>query len=337
VRAFVTGATGFLGSHVAEQLAARGDAVRALARPGSARSHLDSLHVEIVAGDLRTPADWMPSLEGIDVVFHCAAVVGDWGRWPDFEAVSVGGTRAIVEAAARGGVKRFVHLSSTAVYGLRQVRGRRVDEDAPLRGDSLRWGYYGRAKVAAERIVREAHDRGRIECTLLRPAIVYGPRDRTVLPRLAYLLRAGRLRIAGNGENRVHLLYAADLADAALRAAEAPTATGRAYNLDGDERVTQRGFLEAVAAITGAPLPTRSAPLALLYCLGLLHEIAGHLRKRAQVPDLTRYLVALTGGETHYETARAARDLGWRPATPLREGMAHTRAWVNACAAEVGA
>ena len=169
MRAFVTGATGFLGSHVAEQLAARGDAVRALARPGSARSHLDSLRVEIVPGDLRAPAAWMPSLEGIDVVFHCAAVVGDWGRWTDFEAVSVGGTRAIVEAAVRGGVKRFVHLSSTAVYGLRQVRGRRVDEDAPLRGDSLRWGYYGRAKAAAERIVREAHDRGRIECTLLRP------------------------------------------------------------------------------------------------------------------------------------------------------------------------
>ena len=102
MRAFVTGASGFLGSHIAEQLAARGDAVRALARPASARSHLDSLNVEIVPGDLRAPAGWMPSLEGIDVVFHCAAVVGDWGRWADFETVSVGGTRAIVEAAVRG-------------------------------------------------------------------------------------------------------------------------------------------------------------------------------------------------------------------------------------------
>ena len=333
MRAFVTGATGFLGSHVAELLAARGDAVRALARPASARGHLDSLNVEIVPGDLRAPAGWMPSLEGIDVVFHCAAVVGDWGRWADFETVSVGGTRAIVEAAVRGGVRRFVHLSSTAVYGLRQVRGRRVDEDAPLRGDSLRWGYYGRAKVAAERVVREAHESGRIECTVLRPAIVYGPRDRTVLPRLSRLLHAGRLRIAGKGDNRVHLLYAADLADAALRAAEAPSAAGRAYNLDGDEPVTQRRFLEAVAEITGAPPPTRSAPLVPLYCLALLHEIAGHLRRRDQAPDLTRYLVALTGGETHYETARAARDLAWRPATLLREGMAHTRAWVRACAA----
>ena len=220
---------------------------------------------------------------------------------------------------------------------LRQVRGRRVDEDAPLRGDSLRWGYYGRAKVAAERVVREAHERGRIECTVLRPAIVYGPRDRTVLPRLARLLHAGRLRIAGRGDNRVHVLYAADLADAALRAAEAPSAAGRAYNLDGDEPVTQRRFLEAVAEITGAPPPTRSAPLVPLYCLGLLHEIAGHLRRRDQAPDLTRYLVALTGGETHYETARAARDLDWRPTTLLREGMAHTRAWVCACAAGVGA
>jgi nucleoside-diphosphate-sugar epimerase len=318
MRAFVTGGTGLVGSHVVEALRAHGWAIRALARPASDTSHLRRLGVEIVPGDLERPLAG-EALAGVDVVFHNAARVGDWGPARAFHELAVAGSERLFDAAARGGVRRVVHMSSAGVYGLRRIRGREVTEELSPR--AYRWDSYGRAKIAAEAVARRHQAAGRVEVTVLRPTVVYGPRDRAVLPRLAGELRRGRLPLIGSGENRLHLIYAGDVAEAAVRAGTEPAAAGRTYHFDGPGDVTQRGFFEAIADLVGAAAPRRHIPLALAYGLAFALEIAGHATRRRTPPALTRYLVALAGGESRFDTTRARLELGFAPRTPFFEGM----------------
>lgn len=327
MRAFVTGGTGFIGSHVVERLLAAGHEVRALARESSDASHLRRLGVEVARGDLHDGAALRPLLRGVDVVYHNAAFVGDWGRQRDFSEVALAGTEHLLTAAVSSTVSRVVHMSSASIYGLRRIRGSMVSEELPPAPRPGRWDYYGRAKAGAERIVRQHQNAGRIEATILRPTIVYGPRDRTVLPRLAALLWSGRLVIVGSGENLLHLVYVRDVAEAAFRAGTEPVAVGGTYHVEGQRDITQRGFMEAIADLVGAPRPSRSLPLYVSYCLAFLQEAWGHASRRQTPPSRTRYLVALAGGEACFDTSGAERDLGWKPQVCFEEGLARTADW----------
>lgn len=328
MRAFLTGATGLVGSHVALQLALHGHSLRALVRPGSDAAALRRLGAELVVGDLLEPHGLVRALSGVDVVLHNAGLVGEWGDWRAFDRLAAGGTRALLSAAERAGVARFVHTSSAVVYGLLRAHGRVVDEGFGLERRYGRWSAYARAKVAAEDTVAEAASRG-LATVILRPTVVYGPGDRAVLPRLASLLRAGRLRLVGSPENRLHVIFARDVAEAALAAATVPGAAGQAYNLDGPGDVTQRVFLGAVARMLDLPPPVRGIPLYPAYALGFLHEAWGHLRRRKEPPPLTRFLAALAGGPVVFDTRKARRELGFEPRTPAEEGLRLTEAWLR--------
>jgi len=321
----VTGATGFVGSHVAERLVASGAPVRALVRTTSDVRHLRGLGVELVQGSLEDAASLDRACRDVGVVYHNAALVGDWGREADFVEVDVHGTARIVEAAVGAGATRFVHMSSASVYGFFRIRNRHVTEALPLDPRPWRWDYYARAKAAAERVVGRADAGGRIETAILRPSVVYGPRDRAVLPRLVGLLRQRKLRIIGSGQNRPHLVYAGDVAEAAVRAGTRPQARGGVYNLDGRRDCTQQAFFEAVADLSGEPPPTRRLPLEAAFVLALLSEAGGHLSRREAPPALTRYLVILAAGETDFDLSRAGRELGWEPRTPFEQGFRLTR------------
>ena len=326
MRAFLTGGTGLVGSQVAEQLVGHGHALRALVRPGSDTSHLRQLGAELVTGDLLEPRNLPRALQGCDVVLHHAARVGEWGDWRAFEQLGAGGTRTLLAAAERAGVRRFVHMSSAAVYGMLRIRGRLVQERLGPERHVGRWSAYERAKVAAERAVAEARARG-LETVVLRPTVVYGPRDRTVLPRLASLLRAGRLRLVGSPENRLHVIYVRDVAEAALAAATLPAASGEVYHLDGPGDVTQRAFFAGIADMLELPPPSRRLPLYPAYALGWLHEAWGHLRRSPEPPALTRFLVALSGGPAAFDLTKARRELGWVPRTGAEEGLRLTADW----------
>jgi nucleoside-diphosphate-sugar epimerase len=202
-----------------------------------------------------------------------------------------------------------------------------VTEEHPPTARPWRWDYYGRAKVGAERIVRRYRDGGRIGATILRPTIVYGPRDRTVLPRLASLLRTGRLTIVGSGENHLHLVYVRDVAEAAFRAGTESAAVGGTYHVEGQRDVTQRGFMEAIADLVGAPRPARSHHLYLSYALAFLQEAWGRASRRQEPPGRTRYLVSLAGGEACFDTSRTERDLRFKPQVSFQEGFARTGEW----------
>jgi len=151
--ALVTGGTGLLGSHIAEQLRRQGQPVRAICRKGSDTAFLSQIGAEIVHGDLTDADSLQRACVGVDAVYHAAARVGDWGPWKDFVRVSIEGTRHVIEAAAKCNVRRLLHISSISAYGHPNEAGLVLDESAPLGVDLHRWSYYSRAKVAAEGLI----------------------------------------------------------------------------------------------------------------------------------------------------------------------------------------
>src|SRR5262245_15906789 len=150
----VTGATGLLGSHIAEQLARRGERVRALVRPSSDPSFLRSLGAELVIGDMQDRESLLRLVEGADVVYHCAARVGDWAAWPVFQSGVIDATAHLVEACKSSPPGRLLHVSSIMVYGHPKEHEGLITEDAPLGRERWRGDYYCKAKTAAEHLVQ---------------------------------------------------------------------------------------------------------------------------------------------------------------------------------------
>ncbi len=329
----ITGATGLLGSHVAEQLVARGERVRALVRPGSDTAFLRALGVELVTGDLGRPATLPKSVEGADVVYHCAARVGDWGPWRAFQEGVIDATGNVLDACRAAGVGRVLHVSSIIVYGHPRERAEHFTEDEPQGQDLWVWGdYYCRAKVAAEELCRRYPG----PLTIVRPSWIYGPRDRTSLPRIIKALQAGRAALIGRGDNRLNIVYAADVADGAIRAANSPSAVGRAYNLGSEGELTQREFLDLLTDELGRRRVRMRFPYRLAFFGGFLAELVARAIRLGRPPHFTRYVVALVGRSTRYSIERARTELGWSPRVPAAEGLRRTLDWYRASKA-VGA
>jgi nucleoside-diphosphate-sugar epimerase len=320
----VTGATGLLGSHVVEQLVARGEHVRALVRPTSNTTFLRSLGVELVEGDLDQPATLPAAVEGVDVVYHCAARVGDWGPWSLFKSAIIDATAHIVAACQKVGIARLLHISSINVYGHPLLRpGQWLSEDDPL-GQKLWWAdHYCRAKVEAERYVRESG----LNWTMVRPSWIYGPRDRNSLPRVLKAIQAGRAALVGKGDNLLNIVYAGDVADGVLRAAAHPGGVGRAYNLASEGAISQRDFLNALTDTLQLPRVRRRFPYWLAFTGGLLAELVGRAIRLGRPPHFTRYAVALIGRSTRYSIDRARAELGWQPRMPPLDGLRLTLEW----------
>ncbi len=323
----ITGATGLLGSHLCEQLVGRGQPTRALVRRSSDTSFLESLGVELAYGDITDPGSLPAALKDVRVVYHAAARVGDWGPWDEFVAVSIDGTANMLRAAAAAGVERFLHVSSISAYGHPDGAGLVLDETAPLGVGLHRWSYYSRAKVAAERLVWAAHERGDLPVTVCRPSWLYGPRDRASMPRLIRAIRAGKAKLLGDGSNRLNLTYAGNEAEGCILAATDPDAVGEAYNLSNDGVISQREYFEKIAAACGAPPPTRRVPYKVAYHAAFMMEFFGHLFGRTTPPLVTRYAVWLMGRRCFFSAEKARRQLGWQPTVGYDDGIARSVAW----------
>lgn len=319
----VTGATGQLGSHIAEQLRGAGQRVRALVRPGSDVSFLRAMGVELIEGNLLDADVVRRAAAGVDVVFHCAARVSDWGPWADFEREAADATRNVVAACRSENVPRLLHVSSISVYGHpRLAPGELVNEDAPLGQNFWRWDNYARSKLLAEQIAREY-----AATTVVRPSWIYGPRDRVTVPRVVRALLERRVPIIGRGDNFLNVIYAGDVADGAIRAARYPAAVGRTYNLSSQGEVRQKDLLDALTDILGLPRITRHVPYGLVIRWALLQETVARLMRRAKPPTITRRAVYLIGRPTQFSTARARNELGWQPRVSVHAGVRHALTW----------
>lgn len=319
----VTGATGLLGSHIVEQLVARGERVRALVRSTSDVSFLKRLGVELLVGDLDNAESLRKAVSGADVVYHSAARVGDWGPWRLFKEQIIDATAALLDACRAAGVGRVLHVSSVIVYGHPKIRADLFTEDEPLGQDPWVWDYYCRAKIAAEELYRGYPG----AWTVVRPSWMYGPRDRATLPRVLRALAKGRLVLVGRGDNLLNVVYAGDVADGAIRAANHPGAVGRAYNLSSEGEVTQQQFLDLICATLGAPPVRFRVPFRLAFIGALVGEAVYRALRTRNPPNFTRYAVALLARPTRFSIGRARNELGWQPQVAVAEGFRRTIDW----------
>ena len=323
----VTGATGLLGSHIVEKLMQADEPVRALVRPTSDTRYLDEWGVEKVTGDVTEPQSLSEALKGVQTVYNVAAKVGDWGPWRDFVAISIEGTRNMLDASREANVRRFLHVSSISAYGHPDGKGLVLDETAPLGVGLYRWSYYSRAKAEAERIAWEYYRRGDIPLTVVKPSWLYGPRDRASIPRLVRAIRAGKGKLLGDGSNRLNLTYAANEAEGCILAATNDKAVGESYNLASDGEITQREYFNKIAECLDVPPVTRRVPYWLARRAAFWMEFFGHLFRKKSPPLVTRYSVWLMGRQCFFSSRKARAELGWKPTVSYDEGVERSVKW----------
>ncbi|MEQ8789089.1 MAG: NAD-dependent epimerase/dehydratase family protein [Pirellulaceae bacterium] len=328
MQALVTGAGGFLGKYIVEQLAARGDRVRTFAR--GAYPALEALGAETIRGDVRDAAAVARACEGVDVVFHTAAVAGIAHDWDHFHGINTEGTRHVVAGCVKHGVGRLVFSSSPSVTfdGGDQCG---VDESAPY---PERWlCHYQHTKALAEQHVLEASGReGLLTCSL-RPHLIWGPRDHHLIPRLLDRARRGRLRRVGDGTNLVDMIYVENAAEAHLLAADALTegspVCGRAYFLSQGEPVNCWQWIDEILALVDLPPIRKSISLRAAWGLGATLEGVYRLLRRRGEPPMTRFLAAQLATSHYFDIGRAREDFGYEPRVSTVEGMERLGAWLR--------
>jgi dihydroflavonol-4-reductase len=322
--ALVTGATGFVGSAVTRALLAAGHGVRALARPGSDRSNLDGLAVEIREGRLEDSGSLARAVEGCTALFHVAA---DYRLWvPDPAAMlrtNVEGTRALMRAALAAGVQRIVYTSSVAALGL-AADGTSADETTPVQlADMV--GPYKRSKFLAEQVVAEMIGESKLPAVIVNPSTPIGPRDIKPTPTGRVVLEAARGHIPAYVDTGLNLVHVDDVAAGHLLALERGCIGGR-YILGG-ENMTLAAMLGMIAEITGRRPPLFAVPRAAIYPVAVLAEAWARLSGRE--PFVTLDGLKMARKKMYFSSARAERDLGYR-ARPARAALEDAIAWFRA-------
>lgn len=319
LKALVTGAGGFLGQYIVEQLRARGDAVRALVR----RDHpaLARLGVEVAYGDIRDAGEVARACEGVDVVYHTAAIASIWGPWKVFYETNTLGTRHVIAGCRQHRVPKLVFTSSPSVTfdGSDQCN---VDESVPY---PSRWlAHYPHTKALAEQEVLAANDEHLATCAL-RPHLIWGPRDQHLIPRLLQRARSGQLRQVGDGKNLVDTIYVENAAAAHLQAADvlrpgSPVA-GRAYFLSQGEPVNCWEWINQILGLAGISPVNRRISLRVAYSAGAVLESLWWLSGRTSEPRMTRFLALQLARHHYFDIRRARSDFGYKPAVDMSEGM----------------
>ncbi|NUP11388.1 MAG: NAD-dependent epimerase/dehydratase family protein [Polyangiaceae bacterium] len=318
----VTGITSGVGLRFAEMAVERGITVRALVRdPARADAkRLASMGITLERGDLDDRRALEAISRGASSFFHFAAHVGDRGEASEFVRVNVGGTRNALDAAKAGGVRRFVHLSSTAVYG-RPDRGR-VDESWPTRHTTVP---YDDTKVDAERLAFARGAELGLEVTAVRPPIIYGPYDRNFMPRAVDSLRHHRFLLVGGGRAPLNVVWVDHVVDVALLASERPEARGEAFNVMDEVDARPPSVREVgttIAEAVGAPPPRLSLPYSVAMGAAHVVERVTKLRDPNAVPPISPFVVKILTRDVIYDASKAQRLLGWKPKVRALDGLA---------------
>jgi len=323
----VTGATGLLGSYIVEKLVRDQQPVRVFIRDSSDTTFLDTLNVEKFIGDLTDPTSCQDACKDIDVVYHAAARVGDWGPWKEFQKHTIDATDNLAHAAQLASVRRFLHVSSISAYGHPNKKKLVIDESAPLGVNVNKWSYYTIAKVAVEKTLWQMYEQEKFPLTVIRPSWIYGPRDRTSIARLHRMITTGKVKILGSGDNRVNSVFAGNVADACILAAQKDIALGQAYNCSNDGLITQKEYLDKLAAAFDCPPPRRKVPYWLAYSFAFDCECFGRLFRLKKPPFVTRYSVWLMGRMVFFPADKARDQLGWKSEVSYDQGIKMTAKW----------
>jgi len=320
MKVLVTGGGGFVGGYVIERLLARGYVVRSLGR--SPQPSLEAQGVEVICGDLTDASVVSDACNGVDAVFHVAAKAGVWGSWESYYEPNVVGTRNVVKACKKQGVRRLIYTSTpSVVFNRKAISGE--GEELPYGRDWL--CHYAHTKAIAEREVLAESDE-HLKVVALRPHLVFGPGDPHLLPRVIESVVQGRLKIVGAGRSRVDVSYVGNVADAHLDAFDAlesrpEVVSGKAYFISQGEPVELWPWVNRIlVGLKQAPLKKR-IPLPLAYCAGAIAEAIWLIFRKSGEPPITRF-VAVELAKDHYFSIDAARnDLGYAVGTKMDEAL----------------
>jgi nucleoside-diphosphate-sugar epimerase len=315
MKAFVTGASGFIGGALTKRLVAEGWTVNALARSEKSAKVVRGLGATAVKGDLDDVGAMTAGAKGADVGFHCAAHLGEWGNASDFERVNVTGTANAVQAAREAGVRRFVHVGTEAalMHGQPLVN---VDETAPLQPDSK--ALYSRTKARAEQVARAGG------AVVIRPRLVWGPGDTTILPVLAHAVRKGRFAWVDGGNHRTSTTHVDNVVEGLLLGAQKGE-PGEAYFVTDGEPQVFRDFITSLLATQGVEIPDRSLPRSVAGAVAAAGEAAWRVLPLPGQPPLTSFGFWFLSQECTIDISRARRDLGYSPVTSVPQGMQELR------------
>jgi nucleoside-diphosphate-sugar epimerase len=314
-RSLVTGAGGFIGSHLARELVRSGKEVTALDLNLDRLRDLEGPAYVGIEADLVDPDVQDRALQGVDTVYHLAAAhLGVASGEEHFRKVNVEALETFTRSAARAGVRRFVHCSSVGVYG--RIEAPPADEDTACRPRLV----YEKTKLEGEQVILDAVAETGFPAVVLRPAWVYGPG----CPRTERLFRtigSGRFFVAGSGKRLRHCIYIGDMLEAFVRAAEADDVVGRVIVVGDARAVTVRELVDEIARLTGAKRP-RSLPYPLIHAAAVLAETA--FRPLGAEPPLSRRTLEFFRSNTAFRIERARRYLGFEPRHDLASGLAQT-------------
>ncbi|BAN02703.1 NAD-dependent epimerase/dehydratase family protein [Ilumatobacter coccineus] len=326
MKVLVTGGSSLMGTGLARDLAARGDEVRCFQRH-RVEALDDVAGVEQRLGDLTQPDDLDAAVAGCDAVVHLAAKVGIVGTRDEFVAVNVTGTRNLLDAARRAGIRRFVHVSSPSVAhdGSPIIGGL---ADTPKTSHPGAW--YPETKAISENLALDAND-AEMAVVVVRPHLVWGPGDTQLVGRIVERARAGRLALVGGGRALVDTTYIDNARSALCAALDAvepgAVCAGRAYVIANGEPRPVRELVGGICRAAGAPFEPREVPLAAARAAGSLIERLWPRVRSGEEPPLTRFLADQLGTAHWFDPRPARDDLGWVPTVSIDDGLAELASW----------
>jgi nucleoside-diphosphate-sugar epimerase len=320
--ALVTGATGFIGSHVVDALWLNEGHVHALVRDPAKAVGLRERGVHVTVGDMRDRSVLDAALREVDTVFHCAAAGGEYLSRRELFAHNPEGARQLFDAARSAGA-HVILLSGLNVLGLRNLDP--AVEDLPRRRSK---DASTDVKIAIEELATQAAERYSQRITVLRPGFVYGPRDERNLPRLLQAIRLGKFSYIGSADNVVPIIHVSDVVQAMLLAAATPGTGLRIYHITDGSRTTMGDVAGYLASLIDCPPPQRRVPYALAWLVCVAFDWLRPLRHGRPGP-VTRSALFFVGRSRAVDIGRAARELGFAPRVGYREGMAAALRWME--------
>ena len=325
MKVLITGATGLLGGHLIKELQQRGEQIRALVLPVENADKLTAQGVEIVRGDITDASSLGPAVEGIDLIFHLAGMMGVWRPMSDYRLVNVTGSENLYKADQAAGVRRFVHTSSHTVYGLGY--GRFMVEEDPLRPD---FDPYSTTKAEGDRLMRRLMLNSKVETVILRPGTFFGPGDHLHFGNMAQKTKDGKVILVGKGDNALPFCYVTDIVQGYMLAAYHENAPGNVYNITNDKPLTQNQIYNAIADAIGAPHPTRHLPYLPIFLGATVIDKFWSTAGIKSKPPVTQLGALMFGSDNKHSVEKARRELGYEPQVSLLEGIKLSAEWFNA-------
>ena len=313
---FVTGGSGFVGRHLIKILVQRGESVRALARSEPSRITVTALGALAVSGDLDSVEALANGMKGCDYVVHAAAKVEEWGSRADYQRINVEGTANVLAAARKAGVKRLVHVGTEAPFATGQPL-HNIEESTPFPSKLL--PRYPETKAASESLVRAANS-STLQTVVVRPRLIWGPDDTSVLPQLVRAVKAGQFQWIDHGTAMTSTCHVSNVCEGIVCAALRGRA-GEAYFLTDGEPVNSRAFLTALIQTRDVTPTEKSIPFALAWAFASLLEFLADTLRLPFKPPVTRMAIALIGRDVTVSDDKARSEIGYRNVISRAEGL----------------